>query len=431
MDRKNVTDQQESGLLDIRLYRQGCRSYYGSATRDADLRLSVERLRKDSRGFTIVEMMVALFIVALIFSIVIGFYLFQSKRGGQSAKETSARHSVALALMQIQRDVVQMGYGVAQYPQMAYYFDTENTLYPSASKPYYDTLYVNYGQFLKSTIPTTGDIGNLQNQINPFPMWPALVYNLYIANPMTSANIQSGYFSIPAPTQAEANANIYNVGGIIYLTNPTTPTTARPGAERVTPPGKAVPTPTGQTMASPPSGWVTQFALSSGSAVGCSGAALAGNYYFTPAVVYSFLPPQTDATGKITVPGQILRNGLTAASGQCFLGGGQGTSTTGQDTFFSVQDFQVKGLFVQTNVASTSIPQQKWAPKDGDFCTLTNPQQAIQYALRYVEITIVYTINYSNLPNQQIQANAITTKTATRIIRVNPRTVVLAQYPGD
>ena len=325
LERKNVTVQRESGLLDIRLNRQGRRSYYGPGRigpvkRDAGPKIPGERLRKDSRGFTIVEMMVALFMVALIFSIVISFYLFQSKSGGQSAKETSARHSVALALMQIQRDVVQMGYGVAQYPQMAYYFDTENTTYPSASKPYYDTLYVNYGQFLKSTIPATGDIGTKQNLTNPFPMWPALVYNLYVANPMTSASIQSGYISIPAPTQAEANANKYNVGGIIYLTNPTTPTTARPGAARVTTPGAAFPTPTGQTMTNPPSGWVTQFALNSGSAVGCSGAALAGNYYFAPAVVYSFQPPQTDATGKITVPGQILRNGLGAKTANHSLG---------------------------------------------------------------------------------------------------------------
>ncbi len=278
LERKNVTVQQESGPLDIRLNRQGrryhyqparCRSYYGPAIRDADLRVTVERLRNNSRGFTIVEMMVALFIVALIFSIVIGFYLFQSKRGGQSAKELSTRHSVELALMQIQRDVIQMGYGVSAYPQMAYYFDTENTTYPEANKPYYDTLYVNYGQFLKSTVPTTGDIvGVGQNLTKPFAMWPALVYNLYTATPITSSNIISQKFSIPAPSQAEAQANQYNIGGVIYLTNPTTPLTARPSAQRVTTP-TATPTTVGQTMANPPSGWVTQFTLT-GSPIACS-----------------------------------------------------------------------------------------------------------------------------------------------------------------
>ncbi len=376
----------------------------------------------------------ALFIVALILSIVIGFYLFQSKRGGQSAKETSARHSVALALMQIQRDMVQMGYGVSAYPQMAYYFDTENTSYPTTNKPYYDTLYVNYGQFLKSTIPMTGDIvGVGQNLTKPFAMWPALVYNLYTATPMTSTNIIGGKFNIPAPSQAEAQANQYNIGGVIYLTNPTTPLTARPSAQRVTTPGTATSTIVSQTMTNPPSGWVTQFTLT-GSSIGCNGSSpSAGNYYFTPAVVYSFQPPQIDSTtGIITVPGQILRNGQSGQGGQSFLGGtSANTTSAAQDSFFSVQDFQVKGLFIPT---STLTPQssQKWAPTDDTFCNLTNAQAAITYALRYVQITIMYTINYSNLNNQQVQAgNAITTKRATRIIRVNPRTLVLAQYPND
>jgi hypothetical protein len=242
----------------------------------------------------------------------------------------------------------------------------------------------------------------------------------------TAANIVGGKFSIPAPTQVEAQANALNVGAIICLTNPTTPATAVPSVQLVypvnpsgvpSPPG-TVPSPvtTGQTMANPPSGWVTQF-TPQGSITSCSGTPT-GNYYFTPAVVYTFQPPQINSTTSlITVPGQILRNGLP------FLGGDaqvQSTSSTqtAQESFFSVYDFQVRGLFIPPGGGT-----QKWAPTDATFCSLITTSN-----LRYVEIKILYTIiqgTYSNIAAQK-QANAL--KTVTRLIQVNPRAVVLSQY---
>ena len=394
--------------------------------------------RNNSKGFTVVELMVTLIMILLIHSIVIGFYLFQSRKGGQAAKETSSRHGLALALMQLQRDVVQMGYGLSLYPQMACYLATQNPSYPSSSKPYYDTIYVSYGQFLKSGIPTTGTN-------SPYTMWPSLVYSFY-ATPMNfAANISGGQFSIPAPTQAEALANAINVGAIIFLNNPTSPTTPSPGLQLLypinpsgapSPPGTVPsPVPTGQTMSHPPSGWVTTFTLK-GTPPNYSGPSPSGNYYFTPAVVYSFQPPQINpTTGLLSVPGQILRNGLP------FLGGSaqaQSTSatTTSQESFFSIYDFQVRGLFIPpaggTQPSGTNSSQM-WAPAIppnvkaagyGQFSSLITTSN-----LRYVEIRIAYTIIQGEYSNTAAQTQAQALKTVTRLIRVNPRSVVLSQMP--
>ena len=165
------------------------------------------------------------------------------------------------------------------------------------------------------------------------------------------------------------------------------------------------------TMANPPSGVATQFTMQ-GSITGC-GAAPSGNYYFTPAVVYSFNPPQTNpATGLINVPGQILRNG------QPWLGGGTAdTSASVQDSFFSIYDFQIRSLFTLQSGAT-----QKWAPTDATFCSLTkasNPAGA--YSLTLVEIKIVYTISEG-------LSQPAALKTVTRLIRVNPRSLAFSPY---
>jgi prepilin-type N-terminal cleavage/methylation domain-containing protein len=399
---------EKAGHLNLALDKRNLDIPTASFTKgdEKDFRLALKPAR-NSRGFTMVELMVALVMVALIHAIVIGFYLYQSKRGGQAAKETSARRGIALTLMQLQRDVVQMGYGVSRYPQLACYLETQNPSYPKSNKGYYDTLYVNYGQFMRATIPATGTN-------SPYTMWPALVYNLYNVKPMNSTNLIGGTFSIPFTSQAEAQANRWSVGAVIYLTNPTTPATASSSVQLATTPGTvpATPVTAGQTMANPPSGWVTQFAVQ-GSVTGC-GAVPAGNYYFAPAVVYTFQPPQIDsATGLIKVPGQIWRNGQSMLGG-----GGQNTSASVQDSFFSVYDFQIRGLFIPVGGGT-----QKWAPTDDNFCTLIKTSN-----LRYVEIQIVYTIEQGGYRNLAAGKTANPLKTVTRLIRVNPRTVVLSTY---
>ena len=66
----------------------------------------------NSKGFTMVEMMVAAGILAIALAGAMSFFIFQSQSGADSGKLKAARENLSLALTLLQRDIMLAGYGV-------------------------------------------------------------------------------------------------------------------------------------------------------------------------------------------------------------------------------------------------------------------------------------------------------------------------------
>lgn len=65
----------------------------------------------DSKGFTIVEMLVAAGLLGLALAGAMSFFVFQSQKGADATRLKVARENLTLALMLIQRDIMAAGYG--------------------------------------------------------------------------------------------------------------------------------------------------------------------------------------------------------------------------------------------------------------------------------------------------------------------------------
>ena len=66
----------------------------------------------NSKGFTLLEMMVAAGLLAIALAGAMSFFIYQSQSGADSGKLKSARENLSLSLMLLQRDIMLAGYGV-------------------------------------------------------------------------------------------------------------------------------------------------------------------------------------------------------------------------------------------------------------------------------------------------------------------------------
>ena len=63
----------------------------------------------NSKGFTLVEMMVAAGILAIALAGAMSFFIYQSQSGADSGKLKAARENISLALTLLQRDIMYRG----------------------------------------------------------------------------------------------------------------------------------------------------------------------------------------------------------------------------------------------------------------------------------------------------------------------------------
>jgi prepilin-type N-terminal cleavage/methylation domain-containing protein len=126
----------------------------------------------NSKGFTLVEMMVAAGILTLALAGAMSFFIYQSHKGADASKIRAARENLTLALTLIQRDIMAAGYGVmgatagsAQDPKMLMLVTKANygvdnvtsnqyTGTSTTSRP--DKLHVGYGTFLDMNFDVNG-----------------------------------------------------------------------------------------------------------------------------------------------------------------------------------------------------------------------------------------------------------------------------------
>jgi prepilin-type N-terminal cleavage/methylation domain-containing protein len=126
----------------------------------------------NSKGFTLVEMMVAAGILTLALAGAMSFFIYQSHKGADAGRIKAARENLTLALMLIQRDIMAAGYGVVggttvgtTNPKMFavvikanYGIDnvTSNQYNSKDTTSTPDKLHVGYGTFLDMNFDVNG-----------------------------------------------------------------------------------------------------------------------------------------------------------------------------------------------------------------------------------------------------------------------------------
>jgi prepilin-type N-terminal cleavage/methylation domain-containing protein len=211
---------------------------------------------------------------------------------------------------------------------------------------------------------------NYGRYLKPEPVAPSP--SVFDAKAMTQANVSSGTtFQIQNGSEIEAKGTVKNVARAIVLLNPDSlsPTVQYPP-----------PSVTGSTA--------------SGSAVSTFtfDSAPSGLYKFAPALSYTFTKPTSAAPH-----GAILRNNESLVGGTLSL---------------SIEDFRIRCLFSDTDGVT-----QRWSP---DYKTF---DQLPPRNLRYLEITIIYKTFDPYYEGRTERTNVVT-----RVMRVSPRTTVLAAY---
>ncbi len=103
------------------------------------------------KGFTLIEAMIALFILAVAIVISLSFFIFQSRSGFVSSRLKTTDEELFFTRTLITRDLCQAGFGVATHPELAVYVVDGGTSTP-------DQLYLNYTGHLTmeecSQVPT-------------------------------------------------------------------------------------------------------------------------------------------------------------------------------------------------------------------------------------------------------------------------------------
>lgn len=160
---------------------------------------------RNSKGFTVIEMMVGAAVLLVVLLIATSFFIFQSRYGGQLVRDTGTRETMSLAMMMIKRDVMHAGEGLGDIPELSLWMDDVDS-----SNTYYKKLFVSYGRYLTSIAasdvpnpdyttpsneysiygtqkkkngPIFGGLGSSVDQFNikdtlQFDIWGVLTYNM-------------------------------------------------------------------------------------------------------------------------------------------------------------------------------------------------------------------------------------------------------------
>ncbi|GEM_PF-1223842 len=102
----------------------------------------------DHKGFTIVELLVATALLALVVAAAASFFRYQSAYGKYLSKEKSFREEVSMAMFMIRNDIMNAGYAVADERKLALYVDGGGT-------DYYEKLFINFGKCIEENLTTS------------------------------------------------------------------------------------------------------------------------------------------------------------------------------------------------------------------------------------------------------------------------------------
>lgn|GEM_PF-5988213 len=334
-------------------------------------------IRNDG-GFTLVELLTALIILAVIIIISFSFFIYQSRMAAASYKKSAGHESVAMALKLLQRDLAHAQNALYSNSELAFLVTDENNL----NDGFYHELYINYSKFLNSHYVVTAP-----------NVFTGLGYK-------RNSEVISGVFTIDASSEDERNANLANIGCALIANDPYTAGNIQ---------AKIVKGAFGGTGTFP-----ATFTLE-------NPAGLPGNYKLAPAIGYK----RIDITDPVSLLpyGTLVRYGsnITGATnvGQRILGGefqetASGDAGIGQVPTLVINEFRIRCLFVDLDGVTLV-----WVPSATK--TFTGLPAA---NLRYVEVGIRYsTQEPMGSFGTPVTVNAIKT------MRVSPRLTTLNVGP--
>jgi type II secretory pathway pseudopilin PulG len=326
---------------------------------------------KNGGGFTLVELLTGLIILAVIILISFSFFIYQSRMAAAAYKKSAGHESVAMALKLIQRDLAHAQNGLSSNPELAVFAT-------SSSGGFYHELYINYSKFLNSRYSGTANI------------FTSPAYKL-------TGAVSSGVFTIDAVSDAERNAALANIGCALIAIDPFIT-----GAGNVL--AKIVKGATGGTGTYP-----ATFTLENTTG-------LPANFRLAPAIGYK-LVTITDPVNPASSYGALKRYGKNIRDnnnvGQTILGGefqetATGDSGMGQTPTLVINEFRIRCLFVGLDGVTLT-----WSPPTA-FTSLPAAN------LRYVEVGI----NYSTQEPMESFGNTVTVN-AVKTMRVSPRLTTL------
>lgn len=330
---------------------------------------------KNSKGYTLVELMVGMIILLLAIAGALSFFILQSQEGFESFRTKRIDEMVFLAQAVISRDIMEAGFGLAEHPELSMFTvneDQTNTYasYGGASKQVKpDALYVSYNQYLTmDTVPDVKDATVLTSLRGKTVFYDSL------------ASTYQGYVSLASSSQLQLQCvprregvTINNAIGAIITNGSPAISDVRINQSSAT------------DCASPPKTQTWTFPLASAVPTGT---------IVAPAISYKWR--------KITVGSEQIgclwrnRGSDTDPYGRPFLGG---------ETYVDVTDFQV----------DLNFTDQSWASVFSGSASDTQGQSN----LRLVRVTM----SYRTRPKGTAQWGPVHVRTIT----ASPRNLVIEQ----
>lgn len=367
----------------------------------------------DSRGFTLVELMVGMLILGAAIAGALSFFIFQSQRGHESFRDKNTDEAVFSALAVMSRDIHGAGLGVVgKYPKLALL--VKHSFTPIGTPPLPDVLpdalYVNYNEYVDiQYYERDATLAFLRpNSVfceGAIPIGSAPSYQAYVTLQDT-ANLR--LLAIPQRSYSKHT----NVGAILVEVN-----TAAEDAEArdvniklSSATDRAEPVGTQDwTFPIVAEGTVLASTMRAAPAVSYK-----VRYYTADGTLYTGpLLPSSYSPGGGVVYGSLWRNrGPDADPYNVPI---LGWSPNGGNPFINVRNFQVRRQF-----------------KDGGWDVVRNSTDTLEVApsprnVRMLEVSLTYQTNISKTTVQAgtNKPKAVWSQEMTRVMRISPRHLAL------
>lgn len=321
----------------------------------------------NSKGFTIVELLVGSVVLLIILALTTSFFVFQSRYSGELVKDTGTRETISLAMMMLKRDIMHAGAALAERPELSLWVD-------GRVNDSYHKLYVSYTGYLSSlpppdSRPKNTDYTSADN-----------VYSVY-------GNIQDkngAIFEGPNVTSFTISARKEDVGAIVTFDEASK---ARQVINVTAGPYNITKKTTTFTLAS------------------------AASLPFTPVISYRLVDPDSGTDLPPYPSGsypELQRNGVCIAGGK-------------KDRYVRITDFLIKCQFIASDGTERWVPTSPVNPDS----TIYDFKDQIFNDLKVVEIKIKYRTLISH---KDASKDYNWRSEVTRTANITPRNLVLAQY---
>jgi prepilin-type N-terminal cleavage/methylation domain-containing protein len=342
---------------------------------------------KNSRGFTLIEMIIGGAVLLIVLMIATSFFIFQSRHGGQLMRETGIRETVSSALTMIKRDIMQAGSGLYSQPELGLWVD--DPFVGSGGNAWYRKLYVSYGGYLSGGVPPQPP------PANPDYVTVANIYSVYGTKEKMNSAIFGGLGTgVTDFTIAAMPGDIW--GALLFDT-----TTNTRSFQRYTVSEDKTPTSDSYTPK-------YKFTI--------AGSSASTTQTFTPVICYqlAYDTSAIPAIADVNFP-ELRRNGSTIAGGI-----GDRSMRIVMPTVSESGGFRIRCQFIDNSGNETWVPSNTAVFNSQTFNNL-----------RMVEVQLRYRTKKSREAEGEPLASdkqAGWSQIVTKTINVSPRELVLARY---